>query len=87
MSDVEMKPADTAPETTVAALTPAVTADTPAASTSNDHKRKRVNEPPVDDTPLDEVLRRRLATIKEGDNVLLRLASDSVKAVVASRHG
>lgn len=87
MSDVEMKPAETAVEMTGVVDAPAVPADAPGASTSNDHKRKRMPEPVIDDTPLDEVLRRRLATIKEGDNVLLRLASDSVKAVVASRHG
>jgi tRNA (adenine-N(1)-)-methyltransferase non-catalytic subunit len=33
------------------------------------------------------VLRRRLTVIQEGDNVLLRLPSDSIKAVVASKQG
>lgn len=37
--------------------------------------------------PLDEVLRRRLTVIKEGDNVLLKLPSDTIKAVVASKDG
>ena len=37
--------------------------------------------------PLEDVLRSRLTTIKEGDNVLLRLPSDTIKAVVASSEG
>jgi tRNA (adenine-N(1)-)-methyltransferase non-catalytic subunit len=37
--------------------------------------------------PLSEVMFRRLTTIKEGDNVLLRLPSDQVKAVVAAKDG
>jgi len=36
---------------------------------------------------LDDILLRRITTIKEGDNVLLRLPSDSIKAVVASKDG
>ncbi|KAK4688605.1 tRNA (adenine58-N1)-methyltransferase non-catalytic subunit, partial [Tremellales sp. Uapishka_1] len=36
---------------------------------------------------LEELLQNRLSTIKEGDNVLLRLPSDGVKAVVASQTG
>lgn len=43
------------------------------------------DQPPQE--PLEEVLRRRLTVIKEGDNVLLRLPSDTVKAVVASKDG
>jgi hypothetical protein len=34
-----------------------------------------------------ELCRKRVTTIKEGDNVLLRMPSDSVKAVVASKEG
>ena len=37
--------------------------------------------------PMEDILFRRVTTIKEGDNVLLRLPSDSVKAVVASKDG
>lgn len=37
--------------------------------------------------PLEDVIRRRTTVIKEGDNVLLRLPSDTVKAVVASKEG
>ena len=37
--------------------------------------------------PLEEVMRRRTTKVKEGDNVLLRLPSDTVKAVVASKEG
>lgn len=36
---------------------------------------------------LEDSLLQRVSTIKEGDNVLLRLPSDMVKAVVASEHG
>lgn len=36
---------------------------------------------------LEESLLQRVTTIKEGDNVLLRLPSDMVKAVVASQNG
>lgn len=46
---------------------------------------RRKPPPPLE--PLDEVLRSRITTIKEGDNVLLRLPSDAVKAVVASSDG
>jgi tRNA (adenine-N(1)-)-methyltransferase non-catalytic subunit len=37
--------------------------------------------------PLRDVLRRRVTTIKEGDNVLLKLPSEAIKAVVASKDG
>jgi tRNA (adenine-N(1)-)-methyltransferase non-catalytic subunit len=37
--------------------------------------------------PLHETLLQRVSTIKEGDNVLLRMPSDMVKAVVASKDG
>jgi len=37
--------------------------------------------------PLHESLLQRVSTIKEGDNVLLRMPSDMVKAVVASKDG
>lgn len=36
---------------------------------------------------LEDSLLQRVSTIKEGDNVLLRLPSDMVKAIVASEHG
>jgi hypothetical protein len=38
-------------------------------------------------TPLHETMLQRVSTIKEGDNVLLRMPSDMVKAVVASKDG
>jgi len=37
--------------------------------------------------PLEDILRRRVTVIKEGDNVLLKLPSDAIKAVVASKDG
>ena len=37
--------------------------------------------------PMEDILLRRITTIKEGDNVLLRLPSDAIKAVVASKDG
>jgi hypothetical protein len=42
-------------------------------------------KPPL--PPLHETLLQRVSTIKEGDNVLLRMPSDMVKAVVASKDG
>lgn len=45
------------------------------------------SEPSAPLLPMEEVLRRRLTVIQEGDNVLLRLPSDSIKAVVASKQG
>lgn len=57
---------------------------TPTATNGFKRPRKAPEEPKE---PLSEVLLRRLTTIKEGDNVLLRLPSDSIKAVVASRDG
>jgi tRNA (adenine-N(1)-)-methyltransferase non-catalytic subunit len=37
--------------------------------------------------PMEDILRRRVTTIKEGDNVLLKLPSEAIKAVVASKDG
>lgn len=48
-------------------------------------KRRHVAE--ADLLPMDEISLKRLTVIKEGDNVLLRLPSDQVKAVVASKDG
>lgn len=48
---------------------------------------KRPEKPVVPLEPISEVLLRRVTTIREGDNVLLRLPSDSVKAIVASKDG
>lgn len=58
----------------------------PEASSSRppQPRKPRDNEP---QEPLEEVLRRRVTKIKEGDNVLLRLPSDTVKAVVATKDG
>ncbi|ORX41008.1 Gcd10p family-domain-containing protein [Kockovaella imperatae] len=54
-------------------------------------KRKAVNAVAQQEAaplePLDVLARRRVTQIKEGDNVLLRLPSDSIKAVVASKEG
>jgi hypothetical protein len=55
-----------------------------AVASSSKRTRKTLEEPRE---PLEDVLLRRVTTIKEGDNVLLRLPSDSVKAVVASKDG
>lgn len=55
----------------------------PAVASSS----KRPPKPSVPLEPMDEILLRRLTTIKEGDNVLLKLPSDTVKAVVASKDG
>ncbi|KAL1410018.1 tRNA (adenine(58)-N(1))-methyltransferase non-catalytic subunit trm6 [Vanrija albida] len=49
--------------------------------------RNKRNEPTEPLEPLDDILHRRLTIIKEGDNVLLRLPSDAIKAVVASKDG
>ncbi|RXK41998.1 hypothetical protein M231_00719 [Tremella mesenterica] len=56
-------------------------ADPPSSS-----KRPRQPSSPPSE-PLSTLLQRRVTTIKEGDNVLLRLPSDTVKAVVASHEG
>lgn len=47
--------------------------------------RKAKDQGPLE--PLADVLLNRITVIKEGDNVLLRLPSDAVKAVVASSTG
>jgi tRNA (adenine-N(1)-)-methyltransferase non-catalytic subunit len=55
----------------------------PAAESKN----KRQKPPPPTAEEIETSLIRRVTTIKEGDNVLLRLPSDAIKAVVASREG
>ena len=54
----------------------------PIASSS---KRPQKAEVPLE--PLEDIVHRRVNTIREGDNVLLRLPSDAIKAVVASQDG
>ncbi|RSH84275.1 tRNA (adenine(58)-N(1))-methyltransferase non-catalytic subunit trm6 [Apiotrichum porosum] len=67
---------------------PQVQVDTVAeASTARPHPNSRKPKDAGPLEPLDEILRRRLTVIKEGDNVLLKLPSDSIKAVVASKDG
>ncbi|BEI96979.1 hypothetical protein CcaverHIS631_0205680 [Cutaneotrichosporon cavernicola] len=56
-----------------------------ASSSRTPHPRKGKDDEPQE--PLEDVLRRRTTIIQEGDNVLLRLPSDTVKAVVASKDG
>jgi len=50
-------------------------------------KNGESSKPAPQPIPLSESLLRRVSTIKEGDNVLLRMPSDMVKAVVASKDG
>ncbi|KAK1923132.1 putative eukaryotic translation initiation factor 3 62 kDa subunit [Papiliotrema laurentii] len=52
-----------------------------------ENKNKRQKPPPPTAEEIETSLIRRVTTIKEGDNVLLRLPSDAIKAVVASREG
>ena len=54
----------------------------PVASSS-----KRPQKASVPLEPLEDILHQRVSTIREGDNVLLRLPSDAIKAVVASKDG
>lgn len=48
------------------------------------HRRKKDLEP---QEPIEDVIHRRLTVIKEGDNVLLRLPSDTIKSVVVTQDG
>lgn len=57
----------------------------PRPAGSHPKKRKPMVEEEL--VPMDEVMLKRLTVIKEGDNVLLRLPSDQVKAVVATKDG
>lgn len=54
------------------------------ASTSAPFRRKKDLEP---QEPVEDVIHRRLTVIKEGDNVLLRLPSDTIKSVVVTKDG
>lgn len=63
------------------------TVETTETTETKPGPRGRRNEPTEPLEPLDDVLHRRLTIIKEGDNVLLRLPSDAIKAVVASKDG
>ena len=58
-----------------------------APTTDNTVKNGESSKPTPQAVPLSESLLRRVSTIKEGDNVLLRMPSDMVKAVVASKDG
>ena len=62
---------------------------TAGAVPTNDNtvKNGESSKPIPQPIPLSESLLRRVSTIKEGDNVLLRMPSDMVKAVVASKDG
>lgn len=55
-----------------------------ASSTANTAKNGESSKPQIS---LQDTLLQRVSTIKEGDNVLLRMPSDMVKAVVASKDG
>jgi len=61
----------------------------PQAVPANDQsvKNGESSKPIPQAVPLSESLLQRVSTIKEGDNVLLRMPSDMVKAVVASKDG
>ena len=60
-------------------------AEGPTAGPSTQKRPRRPD--PEDEEPMSELLLRRVTRIKEGDNVLLRLPSDSIKAVVAAKEG
>jgi hypothetical protein len=98
--DPQAPPSESAPHTgtslinTDAAPIPPTSAPVPTTSgpaePSSSTGVKRPHDRPEPSAPLlpmEEVLRRRLTVIQEGDNVLLRLPSDSIKAVVASKQG
>jgi tRNA (adenine-N(1)-)-methyltransferase non-catalytic subunit len=57
------------------------------ASSSSYTDPKRQAKASTNLEPLEDILLRRVTTIKEGDNVLLKLPSDAIKAVVASKDG
>lgn len=65
------------------------TSSVPQAVPANDQtvKNGESSKPTAYAVPLSESLLQRVSTIKEGDNVLLRMPSDMVKAVVASKDG
>jgi tRNA (adenine-N(1)-)-methyltransferase non-catalytic subunit len=58
-----------------------------APTKDNTVKNGESSKPTPQPIPLSESLLQRVSTIKEGDNVLLRMPSDMVKAVVASKDG
>ena len=83
----EVIPAElTAVEREQPAVPPVPTDDVemPVAGPSKPARRPQEDKPLE---PLDEILFKRLNVIREGDNVLLRLPSDAIKAVVASKTG
>jgi len=57
---------------------------TKASNKANPAKNGESSKPQIS---LQDSLLQRVSTIKEGDNVLLRMPSDMVKAVVASKDG
>jgi tRNA (adenine58-N1)-methyltransferase non-catalytic subunit len=60
----------------------------PEAGPSNPKPpRQKFKKKRLSPEELEEKLRLRVTTMKEGDNVLLRLPSDAIKAVVVSKHG
>lgn len=77
-AQVDVQTAPPAPE-----ATPATADSIPGPSTPK-HQRPKQQEPLE---PLEDLLHRRVTRIKEGDNVLLRMPSDAIKAVVASKDG
>jgi tRNA (adenine-N(1)-)-methyltransferase non-catalytic subunit len=66
---------------------PASTSTEPAANTSKNAHTAKNGESSKPQISLHDSLLQRVSTIKEGDNVLLRMPSDMVKAVVASKDG
>lgn len=78
LAQVDSQMAPPASEVTTA------TADSiPGPSTPKHHRPKQ--QEPLE--PLEDLVHRRVTRIKEGDNVLLRMPSDAIKAVVASKDG
>ena len=64
-----------------------ISAQTTSESKINGSELVKNGESSKPQMSLEDSLLQRVSTIKEGDNVLLRLPSDMVKAVVASEHG
>lgn len=73
---------ETSPPTPV---THRIMADERQSTQRSELKKNGESSKPV--VSLEESLLQRVSTIKQGDNVLLRLPSDTVKAVVASKDG
>lgn len=76
--------ADAAANAAAEASTSAAAGEGEASSSAPHLRRKKDLEP---QEPIEDVIHRRLTVIKEGDNVLLRLPSDTIKSVVVTKDG